>query len=102
MNWNNTPCALHTELLEERGGDDGVRGGVGIWVQESRADDADEDDGEATPKDLRAVAYCDAAGHGAQVSDNLGYGNGVGGEVVLVGQHGWVEILGSVGLSTLA
>jgi len=96
MDRNNTPSALDAELFEKGGCDDGFGRGESIRVEESTADDGDEDYTEATTEDLGGVANYGAAGHGAEIGDHLGYGYGVGGEVVLVGQHRWVEILRAV------
>lgn len=93
---DDSPCALDTELFEEGGGDDGGGAGIGVWVEKSTADDTDEDDAETTAEDGTAVSDGGASGHGAQVGDDLGNGDLVGGEVVLVAQHGGVEILGAV------
>lgn len=85
MDGDYAPCALHAELLEEGGRDDGFATGVGVRVQQGTADDRDEDYGEAAAEDLGGVADHGTAGHGAEVCDYLGYGHGVGAEVVLVG-----------------
>ena len=34
----------HTELLKESSSDDGTRRCVGVWVEESTSDDANDDD----------------------------------------------------------
>jgi len=98
---DHAPGALDAELLEEGGGDDGVAGGVSVWIQKRAADDRDEDYGEAAAEDLRAVPDYGAARHGAEVRYYLRDGHGVRAEIVLIGQHGWVEILGAVGLEDL-
>lgn len=95
---DDAPCPLHAELLEKGGGDDGMARGEGVGVEEGTADDADEDDGEAASEDLGGVADYGAASHCAQVSNDLGNSYCVGAEVKLVRQHGWIEILGPVGL----
>jgi hypothetical protein len=90
---DNAPRALDTELLEEGCGHKCVGGGKRIGVQQGAANDGDEDDAEAAAEDLRAVTDNGAAGHGSQISDDLGDGDGVGGEIVLVGEECRVEIL---------
>ena len=97
MNWNDSPRALHAELLEEGGGDDGVRGGEGIRIEQGAADDAHNDDAEAAAEDLAAVADQSAAGHGTEIGDDLRDSDSVGAEAELIGKHGWVEILRAVG-----
>ena len=82
------PCTLDAELLEKCRGDDGFGRGVGVWVDECSTDDADGDDGEAATEGLRGVADECAAGHGAQVCDDLGDCDCVGAEEVLVREHG--------------
>ena len=99
---DDAPGALHAELLEEgRGHNSGGRC-EGVGVEERAADDTDDDDGEATPEDLGGVADHCAACHGTEVGYNLGHGDGVGGEVILVGEERGVEVLGAVGLGKLA
>ena len=93
---DHAPGALHAELLEEGGGDDGVRGRECVGVEQAAAQDADDDDAEAAAEDLRAVAHHRAAGHGAEVRHHLGHRHGVGGEAELVGQHGRVQVLRAV------
>jgi len=63
VNGNNTPRALHAELLEEGGGDDGFAGGESVGVEEGAADGADDDDGKAAAELLGEIAYDCAAGH---------------------------------------
>ena len=99
---DHTPGSLDAELFEERSCDDGFRGDEAVGVQEGGSDNADDDDGEPAPEDLRAIADDRPSGHGAEVCDDLRYGDGVGAEVELVRQQGWVEILGAVGLVLLA
>lgn len=95
---DNAPGALHAELLKEGGGHDALVLDEGVRVEESAADDADYDDGEAAAEDLAGPAAEGAARQGAQVGDDLGDGDGVLGEFELVAQHGGVQILGAVGL----
>lgn len=97
MDGNHAPGALDTELLEEGGGNDALVGDEGVGVQQDAAENTHADYAEAAAEDGGAVADDGAAGHGAEVGDDLGDGYGVGGEVVLVGEHGWVQILGAVG-----
>ena len=98
MDWDYAPSALDAELFEEGGCDDGMAGGVGVWVEECSTDNGDENDGETTTKDLRAVADHRTSRHGPEVGNYLSDSDGVGAEVVLVLQHGGVEILRSVRL----
>lgn len=98
MDRDDSPRTLDAELLEEGGGNDGVRGREGVGIEERAADHADEDDGESPTEYLRAVADHSSASHSAKVCDDLGYGYGIGAEIVLVLQHGRVQILGAVGL----
>jgi len=63
MDGDHTPCALHAELLEEGGGDDGFAGRESVGVEEGTADDADDDDREAAAELLGEVAYDCATGH---------------------------------------
>lgn len=98
MDRNNTPSALHAELLEEGSRHDGFVLDKGVGVQQGTADDGDDDDGEPTAEDLTRPAAEGTAGEGAEVGDNLGDCDGVGGEAELVGEHGWIEVLGAVGL----
>ena len=63
VNGNHTPCALHAELFEKGGGNDGFAGGECVRVEESTADGADDNDGKATAELLGEVAYDCAAGH---------------------------------------
>jgi len=79
-----SPCALDAELLEERSGNYALVADKGVWVQQCAAEDAHRDDAEATPKDGGAVTNDRAAGHGAEVCDDLGYGDGVWAEIVLI------------------
>lgn len=97
VNGNHAPCALHAELLEKGGCDDTFVADESVGIQQCAAENAHDDDADAAPEDGGRVADERAAGHGAQVGDDLGDGYGVGGEVVLVGEHGWVEVLGAVG-----
>lgn len=97
MDGDNAPGALHAELLEEGGGDDAFVGHEGVRVEQRAAENAHADDAEAPAEDGGAIADDGAAGHGAEVGDDLGDGDGIGGEVVLVGEHGGVEVLRAVG-----
>ena len=72
------------------GGDEGVR------VEEGTADNAHDDNAEAAAEDLTAVADYSAASHGAEIGDDLSDGDGIGAELELVGEQGWVEILRAV------
>ena len=91
------PGALDAELFEKgRGYDFGVAD-VRVGVEDGAADDGDDNDGEAPAEDLRAVADDRAACHGAEVGDDLGDGDGVSGELVLILQHERIEVLGTVG-----
>lgn len=95
---DDTPCALHAELFKEGGGHDVVVRDKGVGVEERAANNANEDDGEAATEDLTGPAAGGTTSQGAEVSDDLGDGDGIGGEVELILKHGWVEILGAVGL----
>jgi hypothetical protein len=95
---DDAPGTLDAELLEEGCGDDGVAGHEGVGVEKGASDDADEDDGKSASEDLRAVSDHCPTSHGSEIRDNLRNSDGIGAEAVLVGQHGWVEILGAVGL----
>ena len=70
---NNAPGSLHTELLEKSGGDNSIARGVGIWVEEGTADDANENDAESAAKDLRRITDHDTADHGTDVGDDLSH-----------------------------
>ena len=52
MDGDYAPCALHAKLFEEGGGNDGLGRSKGVGVEESTADDRDEDDGESATEDL--------------------------------------------------
>ena len=95
--WRHIPSTLHAKLLKVSRRDDLGAVGESIRVQEGTSDDGDENDGEAAAEDLRSIADDGATGHGAEVGDNLGDGDLVGGEAELVLQHGRVEVLGAVG-----
>lgn len=97
MDGNDTPSALNTELLEEGSCDDGLGGGEGVGVKQGTTDDASHDDGETTTEDGRAVAHGGSSSNGTKVGNDLGNGDRVGVEQVLVLEHGGVEILTSVG-----
>jgi hypothetical protein len=97
VNGNHAPRTLDAELLEKRSGNDALVGHKGVGVQDGASEHAHDDDAEPTADDGGCVAHDGAAGHGAEVGDDLGDGDGVGGEVVLAGEHGGVEILGAVG-----
>lgn len=98
MDWNDTPCSLDAELLEEGSCDDGLRRSKSVWVEKSTTNDTNEDNGEATTEDLGAVPNGSTTQHGSEISHDLCDCDCVGREVELVGQHSWVEILRSVGL----
>lgn len=98
MDGDDAPCALHAELLEEGSRHDGFVVHEGIGVQQGTTDDGDDDDGEAAAKDLTRPAAEGTAGQGTEVGDDLGDGDGVGGEAELVRQHGGIEVLRAVGL----
>lgn len=102
MDGDDTPSALHAELLEEGRRHDGFGMHKGIGVQQGTADDGDGDDGEPAAKDLTRPAAEGTTGQGAEIGDDLGDGDGVGGEFELVRQHGGVEVLRAVGLLTVS
>jgi hypothetical protein len=91
------PSALHAKLLKISRRDDPSAIDKGVRVQQRATNYGDENDGEAAAEDLRGIADDGAAGHGAEVGDDLGDGDVVGGEAELVLQHGGIEVLGAVG-----
>lgn len=97
MDGDDAPGALDAELFEERRSDDGSVVDVGVRVQKSSPNNGNEDDRESTSEYLRAVSDHRSSSHGAKVGHYLGNSDRIGGEVVLVGQHGRVQILRSVG-----
>ena len=96
MDGDDAPRALDAKLLEESSGHDALVGHERVRVQQSTADDADEDDAEATAEDGGAVPNHCSAADGPEVGHDLRDGDGVGREVVLVGDHGGVEVLRAV------
>ena len=98
MDGDDTPCALNAELFKESRRRDPLSVRESVRVQQGTADDADNDDAEAAAEDLAAVADQSTAGDGAEVGDDLGDGDGIVVEVVLVSEHCRVEVLGAVGL----
>ena len=64
--------------------------------------DAGDFSGDEKEERGRTVADKGAACHGAEVGDDLGYGYGVWGEVVLVFKHCWVEILRAMRLGMVS
>lgn len=98
MNRNDSPGALDTELFEESRRHDRARGNVRVWVQKSATDDADSNDREASAKDLACPPAERAASHSTQVSNDLRYRHGIGREVELRLEKGWVKILRAMGL----
>ena len=96
MDRDDTPCALHAELLEESCGNDGVGLDEGVRIKQCSTDNAHDDDGEATAENLRAVANDGSASNRTQISHDLGDCNGIGAEFELVGEHGRIEILRTV------
>ena len=97
MDGYNAPSALHAELFEKSRRHDFLAADESVRIEQSAADDGDENDAESSAEDLRRVADDGAAGHGAEVGDDLRDGDGVGGEIVLVFDHERVEVLGAVG-----
>ena len=85
MDGDYAPGALDAELFEESCCYYCVGGCICIWIEQGATNDTDEDDGESTTEDLRAVTDYGTACHGAEVGYDLCYGYGVGGEFVLVG-----------------
>lgn len=96
MDGNHTPGALHAELFEEGCGDDGLGARERVRVQECSAEDADDNDAEASTEDLGAVSDGGSASHGSQVCNDLGHCYCVGREFELIRQHRRVEILRSM------
>ena len=94
---DDAPGALDAELLEEGCGDDCVAAGEGVGVEQRAAEDAHDDDAQPPAEDGRAVADERAARHGAEIGNDLGDGDTVGAEVVLVAQHRRVQVLAAVG-----
>lgn len=97
MDGNDTPSALDAKLFEEGGGDDGVARREGVRVKESTSNHTHDHNAEASAEDGGAVANDGSAGDGTEVSHDLGDRDGIGGEVVLIREHGGVEILRAVG-----
>lgn len=97
MNGNHAPSALDAELLEEGGSGNAVVADKSVGVEEGAADDAAGHDGEAAAKELAQVADGGAADDGAEVGDDLGDGDHVGGEAELVAEHDGVDVLAAVG-----
>ena len=95
---DDTPGTLHHELLEEGGGNHLVVGDKGVGVEQSPTDDRDRDDRESAAEDLTRPPAQSSTRQRAQVSNHLGDGHGILGEVELVFQHRRVEILRSVRL----
>ena len=93
---NDTPGALHAELLEEGCRDDALATDEGVRVQKGAAENGDDDDGEAATEDLRRVTDERAACHGTEIGYDLSNGDGICREIVLVRQHRRVQILRSV------
>ena len=90
------PSALHAKLFEEGRSNDPGAVDESVRVQQRTADDRDENDGEAAAEDLRGIADDRPACHGAEIGDDLGDCDLVGGKAELVLKHGGVEILGAV------
>lgn len=97
MDGDHAPSALNTELLEEGCRDHSVTAGECIRVQQSSADDRNEDDAKPSAKDLGRVSNDGSACHSTEIGNHLCHGHGVGRELELVLEHGWVEILRAVG-----
>ena len=55
-----------------------------------------------TSRRVRTIANDGTAGHGAKVGNNLGNGDGVCRETILVLQHCGVKVLGAVGLAPMS
>jgi hypothetical protein len=97
MDGDDTPSTLDAELLEESSCDDGLGRGEGVGVKEGTTDDASHDDSKTATEDGRAVTHGGSSSDSTKVSNNLSDGDRVGVELVLVLEHGGVEILTSVG-----
>ena len=93
MDGDDAPCALDAELFKECGRHDRFVANKGIGIQQSAANDADEDDGKSSTEDLATEADDCTSRHGTQIRYHLGDGHGIGGEVVLVLNHERVNIL---------
>ena len=85
MDRDNSPGALDAELFEEGCSNDGLAGSERIWVEKSAANDTDEDDGESSPENLRAISDHSSSSHRSKVCDYLRYCDGIGAKFVLIG-----------------
>jgi len=97
MDWDYAPSTLDTKLFEEGSSHNTLVRNEGIRVQQRAPKDTDGDDAESAAEDLATITNGGAAGYGTQVGDDLRHGDGVGGEEILVGQQGWVQVLTAVG-----
>src|SRR4051812_9788208 len=98
MNWDDPPSTLDAELLKVGWSYDAVAGGEGVGVQQGASNNGNDDDGETTTENGGAIANNSTASDGAQIGNDLGNGDSIGAEVVLVAQHGRIKILRAVGL----
>lgn len=97
MDGDYAPGTLDAKLLEEGCSHDTLARNEGVRVQQRTTKDTDNDDAKPAAEDLATITNGSAAGYGAQVGDDLRHGDGVGGEEILVGQQGWVQVLAAVG-----
>jgi hypothetical protein len=95
---DDTPCTLYTKLHKKGSCNDPIITDIGVWVEHGGASYTHDDYAESSAEDLRRVAHYRATKHGAEVSNDLGDGDSVGGKVVLIFEHGRIEVLRTVGL----
>ena len=96
VDWDDSPSALHAELLEERRRSDLLRLHERIRIQQCATENADDDDAEAPAEYLRRVADNGAASNSAKVRNHLRDGDLIGIKVQLVLEHGRIQILAAV------
>ena len=83
-------------LLKESWCDDAFATNETVRIDQRAADNTGKDDTETTSEHLRKISNNSTSCHRAQVRNNLCYGDRVGREAVLVGQHRRIQILASV------
>lgn len=96
MNGNDTPSTLHAELLEKSGCHDLGGRSEGVWVKQGPANNTHDDDAEPSPEDGTGVPDNGATAYGTEIGDDLGDCDLIGSEVVLIGEHGGVQVLRAV------
>ena len=97
----NSPCTLNAKLLEIGRRDKTLVAGKGIRIEEGATDDGDDDDTQSSTKDLRTIPHDGATRHRTQIGNHLSDRDRVGREVVLIREHGWVEVLRPMRLQQL-